>query len=105
MHTDPVHEPSRQEPPIASQAPSQEPSKPPVQPITVESNLVVLDVLVTDDNGTVLGGLKKENFRVLDNGKPQIITHFAPTEDPITIVILMEYSGFFGNHLCYPRRT
>ena len=96
-----LHRLSEHEPQETPQAPSQDQSKPPVQPISVESNLVVLDVLVTDDNGTVLGGLKKENFRLLDNGKPQIITHFAPTEDPITIVILMEYSGLAYDYFAY----
>src|SRR5215472_4756914 len=42
--------------------------------IDVESPLVLLDVLVTDEDGNVLSGLKKGNFRVLDNGKPQVIT-------------------------------
>lgn len=69
--------------------------------ISVESNLVLLDVLVTDEDGNVLGGLRKDNFRILDNGKPQIITQFGPTEDPITIVILMEYSGLAYDYFAY----
>lgn len=69
--------------------------------IAVESNLVVLDVLVTDEDGNVLRGLKKENFRILDNGQPQIITQFEPTDDPITIVILMEYSGLAYDYFAY----
>lgn len=69
--------------------------------ISVESNLVVMDVLVTDEDGNVLSGLKKGNFRILDNGKPQVITYFAPTEDPITIVMLMEYSGLAYNYFAY----
>ena len=66
--------------------------------IAVESNLVVLDVLVTDEDGNVLAGLKKENFRVLDEGKPQVITSFGPTDDPITIVMVLEYSGLAYNY-------
>lgn len=69
--------------------------------ISVESNLVALDVLVTDEDGSVLAGLKKENFRVLDNGKPQVITQFEPTDDPITIVILMEYSALAYDYFAY----
>ncbi|HEY6943781.1 MAG TPA: VWA domain-containing protein [Candidatus Acidoferrum sp.] len=69
--------------------------------ISVESNLVALDALVTDEDGNVLGGLKKGNFRVLDNGKPQVITQFEPTDDPITIVILMEYSGLAYDYFAY----
>lgn len=66
--------------------------------IEVESPLVLLDVLVTDEDGNVLSGLKKENFRILDDGRPQVITAFGPTEDPITIVILLEYSGIAYNY-------
>lgn len=69
--------------------------------VSTESTLVLLDVLVTDEDGKVLGGLKKENFRILDNGKPQVITQFEPTDDPITIVILMEYSGIAYDYFAY----
>ena len=75
--------------------------KPPEYTISAESNLVVLDVLVTDEDGNVLSGLKRGNFRILDNGKAQVITHFAPTEDPITIVMLLEYSGLAYDYFAY----
>lgn len=55
--------------------------------------LVNVDVLVTDEDGKVLSGLKAGNFRILDNGVPQTIESFAPTSAPITVVILMEASG------------
>jgi VWFA-related protein len=82
-------------------APTNDQQKRPEYTISVEANLVVLDVLVTDEDGNVLSGLKKGNFRVLDDDKPQVITHFAPTEDPITIVILMEYSGLAYDYFAY----
>ena len=93
--------PSQQEVPRAPQAEPQQQSKSPDYSISLESNLVALDVLVTDEVGNVLDNLKKENFRILDNGKPQIITHFAPTVEPITIVILMEYSGLAYDYFAY----
>ena len=61
--------------------------------ISIEAPLVNVNVLVTDQDGRVLSGLKRENFRVLDNGKAQVITHVEPTSAPITIAMLMEYSG------------
>lgn len=63
--------------------------------------LVSLDVLVTDQDGVVLAGLKQSNFRVLDNGKLQTITHFEPVGAPITIVMLLEYSGTAYNYFAY----
>ena len=75
--------------------------KQPEYSMSVESPLVVVDVLVTDEDGNVLTGLKKGNFRVLDDGRPQIITDFATTDAPITIVILMEYSGIAYDYFAY----
>src|SRR5690242_9980339 len=72
--------------------------KPPQSTIFVETALVNLDVLVTDQEGRVLSGLNKENFRVLDEGKVQKIQHFEPTSAPITIAMLMEYSGIADSH-------
>lgn len=76
-------------------------TKGPETTISVETALVNLDVLVTDQDGRVLSGLGRENFRLLDNGKPQAITHFEPTSAPITVAMLMEYSGSAYNYFAY----
>lgn len=73
--------------------------------ISTESPVVNLDVLVTDEDGLVLGGLKKGNFRVLDNGKPQTVSQFEPIGSPITIVMLMEYSGIAYDYFAYKAAT
>ena len=54
---------------------AQEPSRPAA---SSKDPFVNLDVLVTDEDGLVFGGLKRENFRVLDNGKPQTVNQFEP---------------------------
>lgn len=65
--------------------------------ITVQSNLVNIDVVVTDQDGNIVTGLKRENFKVTDTGVEQQVTNFSPSDAPIMIVILMEYSQqFFG---------
>ena len=69
--------------------------------ISVETALVNLDVLVTDHDGRALSGLKRENFRVRDDGKAQAITHFEPIRAPITIAMLIEYSGTAYNYFAY----
>jgi VWFA-related protein len=61
--------------------------------IAVEVPVVTLDVIATTQHGDLLTGLKKENFRVTDEGVTQTITNFGPTEAPITIVMLMEFSS------------
>jgi VWFA-related protein len=66
--------------------------------ISVEAPVVNVDLVVTDQEGNILTGLKKENFRILEDGQAQTITNFAPTDAPITIVMLMEFSGLFGQY-------
>ena len=61
--------------------------------ISVDVPIVTLDVVATTQHGDILTGLRKENFRVLDEGVPQAVTNFAPTEAPITMVVLMQFSG------------
>jgi VWFA-related protein len=61
--------------------------------IAVEVPVVTLDVIATTSHGDLLTGLKKENFRVIDDGAPQTITNFGATDAPITIVMLMEFSS------------
>lgn len=79
--------------------------KPPVQgpevAISVEVPVVQVDVVVTDNRGNYVTGLKKENFRILEDKVPQQITNFAPTEAPITIVILMEFSKLGYEYFAY----
>lgn len=61
--------------------------------ISVEVPVVTLDVVAATQHGDILTGLKKENFRVTDDGVTQTITNFAPTEAPITMVLLLEFSS------------
>ena len=46
--------------------------------ISVTVPVVSVDVVVTDNNGNYLTGLKKENFRITEDGTVQAITNFAP---------------------------
>jgi VWFA-related protein len=69
--------------------------------ISVQSNLVTVDAIVTDADGNLVTGLKRENFRVLDSGQPQQITNFSPTDAPITVVMLMEFSKLAGGYFGY----
>ncbi|MGC1829570.1 MAG: VWA domain-containing protein [Candidatus Acidiferrales bacterium] len=102
----PAQQPEQPMPPTAppqSQPQAQPQQKTPPLPqvsISVESNLVNVDATVTDQDGNIVTGLKKQNFRIFDNDQPQEITNFAPSDAPITICILMEFSsrawGYFG---------
>lgn len=73
--------------------------------LSVETSLVNVHALVTDEDGRVLTGLKKENFRLLDERVPQKIRHFEPSTTPIRFVMLIEYSGTAYNYFAYKSAT
>jgi VWFA-related protein len=61
--------------------------------IKVDVPLVSLDVLVTTKDGQTIPGLKKENFKITEDGAPQQISTFNQTEAPITAVLLVEFAS------------
>jgi VWFA-related protein len=79
------------------------PPPPPVTPgkvegmpdysIKVNVPLVNVDVMVTTKGGQFVPGLKKENFRLFEDGTPQQISDFNVTKAPITAVLLVEFAS------------
>ena len=63
-----------------SQIPSPSKTKQSRSVIRSNSRLVVLDVVVTDKAGHPVTGLTKDDFRVLEDGKPQVIANFEPAD-------------------------
>ncbi len=73
--------------------------------ISVTVPVVSVDVVITDNNGNFLTGLKKENFRITEDGAAQSITNFAPSDAPITIVLLLEFSRLGYQFFTYNARN
>jgi VWFA-related protein len=61
--------------------------------IKVNSPLVNVDVLVTTKTGEFVPGLKRENFRLFEDGAVQTINTFNVSKAPITAVLLVEYAS------------
>jgi len=61
--------------------------------LKVNVPLVNVDVLVTAKNGQFIPGLKKDNFRILEDGVAQQVTHFNVSQAPITAVLLVEFAS------------
>jgi Ca-activated chloride channel homolog len=57
-----------------------------------EAVLVLLDVGVRDREGRFVPGLARENFTVLEDGRPQKITVFDPEDRPVTMGIVLDQS-------------
>ncbi len=60
--------------------------------VRVETNLVTIPVSVFDRNGLYIPDLYKDNFKIFEDGKEQPIEFFATTENPFTVVILIDVS-------------
>lgn len=71
-------------------AAQQEPKSQPNFPLAVRVDLVNVEVTVTDAQGNFVRDLRRENFRVLDDGVQQPLTHFAPVEAPAQVLVLVE---------------
>ena len=68
--------------------------------IKSRSNLVQLFFNVKDKHGALIPGLLKDDFQVLEDGKPQTIKFFsAESNQPLTLGILVDTSGSQENVL------
>src|SRR5687767_7361323 len=71
------------------QAPAPPPSQPapasPQPPVTfkVEVNYVEIDANVTDGSGNFVRTLSKDDFQVIEDGKPQTLSVFSMVDIPI----------------------
>ena len=61
--------------------------------IRVNVPLVNVDVMVTTKDGQFINGLKKDNFKIYEDGAPQPISNFGQSEAPITAVLLTEFAS------------
>ncbi len=61
--------------------------------IRVDTALVTVPVTVLDRNGRYVPLLRRENFRLTENGVEQKIAYFATTDSPFSVVLLIDTSG------------
>lgn len=75
-------------------------SQGPSETLKVSVNVVSVFFNVKDKHGTLIPNLKKEDFDVLEDGKPQTIKYFtAESNLPLTLGILIDSSGSQRNVL------
>jgi Ca-activated chloride channel family protein len=75
------------------------PAPPASSAISVQTELVVLPVSVTDSKGTAVLGLSEQNFRVYEDGRLQKIAMFQQGDAPITVGLIVDHSRSMGSQL------
>src|SRR5215467_6968944 len=83
-------------PPAPASSKGTKPDDLPQAALSIDVDVVSFDVVVTDPNGNPISGLEKQHFRVFDDDVEQSVTNFSPTDAPLTVVILAEFSNTFG---------
>ena len=61
--------------------------------IRVDTNLVTVPVSVFDRQGNAITDLRREDFRIFENGVEQEVAYFEPTEKPFTVALLLDTSA------------
>ncbi len=79
--------PEEKQGPLPPQPP---PEQQPGYTLSVDVPLVNVDLTVVDRSGNFVSGLQKEHFRVYQDGEEQEIAAFAPSEAPLTTVLVLE---------------
>src|SRR5262245_46502937 len=60
--------------------------------VKIDTELVNLNVVVTDKSGQRVRGLVKDDFEVFEDGARQEISHFVAEERPLKLVLLFDAS-------------
>ncbi len=87
-----------QRPPEQAPAPPPKPQAPANMPdysIRVDVPLVTIPISVTTKDGQFIPGLKKENFRIFEDGVQQNISNFNQQQGGITAVLLVEFASTY----------
>jgi Ca-activated chloride channel homolog len=88
-----IPEPDQQQ--IPSEYKKQKEAPPNTPTFEANATTVSVDVSVLDNKGRFIPNIPQDKFRVLEDGVPQQISQFGHSEAPMTICMLIEFSGRF----------
>ena len=60
--------------------------------LKIETNLVTIPVSVFDRNGLYIPNLRRNDFKIFDNGTEQEIAYFGTSDKPFTVILLIDVS-------------
>jgi Ca-activated chloride channel family protein len=61
--------------------------------LRVSTSLITVPAVVMDRNGRYISNLRKEDFRIFEDGVEQELSYFAAVEKPFTVVLMLDMSG------------
>src|SRR5882724_2324242 len=61
--------------------------------VRVSTSLITVPAIVMDRNGRYIGNLRKEDFKLYEDGVEQNVTYFASVERPVTVALMLDVSG------------
>lgn len=61
--------------------------------VRVNSTLVTIPVSVLDRDGRFIPALRKDDFRIIEDGVEQEVAYFATVEAPFTVALVLDTSG------------
>ncbi|HEX8424628.1 MAG TPA: VWA domain-containing protein [Pyrinomonadaceae bacterium] len=64
--------------------------------VIVNTDLITLNVTLTDTYGRFVTGLTKDAFTILDDKEPQEITFFSDEDAPVSLGVIFDVSGSMG---------
>ncbi len=97
--------PKKKEQPAPAPPPPAEPvikNPPELSNLAIRVNVPTVNVdvgVILEKTHQFVPNLQEANFRVLEDGKPQQITHFAKIQAPITAVLLTEFAATNWNFI------
>jgi VWFA-related protein len=75
------------------------------EPVRLKSDLVTVTASVADSSGHAIKSLKAEDFDIYEDGAKQKIAHFAATEEPFTMLLLLDLSGSTRDDIALMKRA
>jgi len=75
------------------------------EPIRLKTDLVTVSASVIDSSGRPIRSLKTGDFSIYEDGVKQKIAHFAATEEPFTLLLLLDISGSTRDDIALMKRA
>jgi Ca-activated chloride channel family protein len=77
----------------------------PIKQLSVDVDIVLVPVSVTNNQGQFVGGLERHHFKVFEDKVEQSITQFSTEDAPMSLGIVLDSSGSMNPTMASARRN